>query len=89
MAESYYLHIPKREKSGRIAFRGSVAGEDIVSAAVELAAQFVQAVRLGRFPILPAKAGAGQHNCSSTCQFSALCRGDRHAFAKARRGDGQ
>jgi ATP-dependent helicase/DNAse subunit B len=89
IAESYYLHIPKRESSGHLMFQGSVTGDELVNAAVEQAATFVQNVRQGRFPVLPARPGAGQNSCTSSCEFSALCRGDRHSFAKARRGNGQ
>ena len=89
VAESYYLLIPKREKSGQLKFQGSVTGDEIVSKAIEQAARFVQDARLGRFPVLSAKTGMGQNSCTSSCEFAGLCRADRHAFAKARREAGQ
>jgi ATP-dependent helicase/nuclease subunit B len=82
--ESYFLHIPKREKSGRLTYTNGVTGDEIVRAAVEQAALFVQDIRQGVFPTLPAKAGAGQNACTSTCEFSGLCRANRHSVAKAR-----
>jgi ATP-dependent helicase/DNAse subunit B len=89
VADSYYLHIPKREPSGKLTFNSPVQADETVGAAVARAAQFVQAVRAGIFPALPAKSGTGQNGCASSCEFAALCRPDRHTFAKARRGASQ
>jgi ATP-dependent helicase/nuclease subunit B len=89
VAESYFLHIPNRKASGKLRFNGGVGEDAIVGAAVASAAEFIQAVRDGRFPTLTSKAGEGRNGCLSTCEFAALCRGDRHAFAKARRGGAQ
>ncbi|MBE0696228.1 MAG: PD-(D/E)XK nuclease family protein [Anaerolineaceae bacterium] len=85
VAESYYLHIPKRKPSGHLTFTGGVAPDATVSAAVDRAVLFVQNIRQGLFPVLPAKFGVGQNACTSTCEFSAMCRVDRHAISKARR----
>ena len=79
VAESGYLHIALREPSGKLTFQGSVQADEFVQKAVEMAAKFVQSARGGRYPAWPAKPS----QCAR-CDFSALCRADRHAFAKAK-----
>jgi len=74
--ESYYLHIPLRERSGQLRFPDDDA---ILQAAVERAAQFVRQVRAGRFPAAP-----GDRSCPLSCQISGLCRSTRQSINKAR-----
>ena len=88
VAESYYLHIPNRKPSGQLKFSGRAAEDETVRAAVERAAEFIRAVRDGKFPILPARPGSGQNACTRTCPFGGVCRVDRHTLAKARQMGG-
>jgi RecB family exonuclease len=86
IVETCYLHIPKRKTSGRLVFSGRVEMDETVRKAVERAEVFVQNIRQGLFPPLPAQPGMGSNGCADTCGFASLCRADRHAIAKARRG---
>ena len=82
VAFSAYLLIPKREFSGDIKATGSIREEQIVQLAIDRAAQFVENIRRGDFPALPSKPG----NCQTYCDYYNLCRVNRQAIAKARRG---
>jgi ATP-dependent helicase/nuclease subunit B len=82
-AESYYLHLPGRETSGRLEFSQGAARDVNVQAAVQRAIEFVQRIRNGEFPSLPAKPAYGINTCSKNCVFGAMCRVDRHTRQKA------
>lgn len=77
VAESYYLHIPTRKRSGQLRFPDD---EGKVQAAVERAVHFVRQVRAGRFPAAP-----GERSCPESCDMVGLCRRTRQSIAKARR----
>lgn len=85
VAESYYLHIPKRSTSGRLRFEDGAEADEVVRAAVAAAAQFVEQVRSGLFPSAPGKPATGAQACRDSCEFAALCRASRQSIAKARR----
>ena len=87
VAESSYLYLLNRKASGKLEFTSSVMSNETAREAIERAALFVQNIRQGLFPTLPTKMGFGQNSCTAACAFSSLCRADRHAFAKARRGE--
>ena len=84
VAESYYLHIPTREVSGRIDSPDGATSCEAVNQAVRCAASAVDAVCNGRFPSAPGKPGQGRRACNNTCDFASLCRMTRQSTAKAR-----
>ena len=86
VVESYYLHIPLREHSGRLEFAGGAQRDEQVREAVEVAGAFVRAVRAGVFPSAPGKPEYGGRACSSFCDFAGLCRVSRQSLRKARQG---
>jgi hypothetical protein len=85
VSQSFYLHIPIRETSGKLAFSGPVADSDEVQAAATAATGFVARIQGGVFPSAPAKPQAGNLTCSSWCQLSPVCRVTRHSLAKGNR----
>ena len=85
VSESFYLHIPKRESSGRLRFAAGAEADGMVQAAVEVSAQFVDRIRSGVFPGAPGKPSVGARACRDSCDFAALCRVSRQSIAKARR----
>jgi len=88
VVESYYLHIPLREHSGRLQFEGGARNDETVAEAVDVAGAFVRAVRGGVFPSAPGKPDYGGRACSSHCDFAGLCRVTRQSMQKAQRGGG-
>ena len=84
VAETYYLHIASRERSGRIACQGGADSDPTVATAVDRAVGFVEAVYAGRFPAAPSKPGQGGGSCAHKCDFAALCRVTRQSIRKAR-----
>jgi hypothetical protein len=85
VSESFYLHIPTRESSGRLRFAAGAEADGMVQAAVEVSAQFVDRIRSGVFPGAPGKPSVGARACRDSCDFAALCRVSRQSIAKARR----
>ncbi len=82
--ESYYLHIPSREASGRIGFNERVQENEWVAAAMEMVARNVQQVRMGVFPSAPGKPGSRDSLCRENCDYAAICRVSRESIRKAR-----
>lgn len=86
LVDSHYLHIPKREPSGKLIFRGSVCEDEWVETAIQQAAWSVSNVRSGVFPSAPAKPALGGRSCREKCEFAPICRVTRQSFVKGRRG---
>ncbi|MGI6209892.1 MAG: PD-(D/E)XK nuclease family protein, partial [Anaerolineae bacterium] len=78
VVESYYLHLPTRERSGRLTLPSGASQDEMVQRAAEAALSFAAGARAGRFPISPNTQGC------RLCDAADLCRADRHARAKAR-----
>lgn len=83
--ETYYLHIPRREHSGRIVCQGGAASDAVIAEAVTQAARIVEAVRAGNFVAAPSKASLRSGSCAHTCDFGVLCRVTRQGGRKARK----
>lgn len=88
VAESYFLHIPSRKTSPKIAPSGPPDADETVRQAVEQAARFVRQIRAGYFPSLPGKSEYGSTACAKSCAFAPLCRVTRQSLTKARRNPG-
>jgi len=84
--ESYYLHIPSREKSGKLTFGGPVREEELVEISINQAAAAVGNIRDGIFPSAPAKPLRGGRSCRERCEFASICRVNRKSISKARLG---
>jgi ATP-dependent helicase/DNAse subunit B len=85
VAESHYLHIPIRERSGGLEFSGAVIEEETVREAVRKAYSAVEHIRRGEFPAAPAKPAGGSTACRERCDYASLCRVTRQSMLKARR----
>jgi len=83
VAESCYLHLPLRQTSAKLEFNQSASQDASVQTAVEKVIEFVQRIRNGDFPSLPAKPAYGASTCSKNCAFGVICRIDRHTRQKA------
>lgn len=83
--DSFYLHIPNREKSGHLKFSGGVIQDETVQEAVKKANFAVDHIHKGEFPAIPAKPMGGSTACRSRCDFASLCRVTRQSIIKARR----
>lgn len=83
--ESYYLHIPKREPSGRLVFREKVEENELVESALQQVARNVQLIRRGVFPSAPGQPSSGSYLCRDHCDFAPICRVSRESIRKARR----
>lgn len=76
--ESCYLHIPKRETSGRLYDESKKYDmQSVIDNALACAGEFVMRVRRGSFPVAP-----GKDSCR-WCDFKALCRVNRQSRWKA------
>lgn len=82
--ESFYLHIPARKTSGRIAFHERVDENELVESALQQVARNVQQVRMGVFPSAPAKSTSGGSLCRENCDFAPICRVSRESIHKVR-----
>ena len=82
--ESFYLHIPSRKPSGRIAFHERVEANELVESALQQVARNVKQVRMGVFPSAPAKPASGGSLCRENCDFAPICRVSRESIRKAR-----
>lgn len=82
---SAYLLIPKRDFTGKLTFDDGLPENDAtVQSAVDQVGQFVNQIRSGYFPSLPAKPSGGNLACSTYCPFHSMCRVDRRSIAKVR-----
>lgn len=86
VVESYYLHIPIREKSGRLRFSGRVEEDELTAEVITRAGFSVRGVREGVFPSAPAKPSRWGRSCREQCPYGSLCRVTRTSIAKARQG---
>jgi len=88
--ESYYLHIPSRELSGKIQL-SKKNGRDLIDKGIAKATWTVEQIRAGNFPNAPAKQDSRGSGCSSWCQLSSICQITRQSLSKGRmllaRGD--
>jgi ATP-dependent helicase/DNAse subunit B len=84
VVESAYLHIPKRETSGKLSFDAHVRADPIAEIAINKAAAAIKNIRQGVFPSAPAKPSRWGRSCRQRCEFGSLCRVSRQSIAKAR-----
>jgi ATP-dependent helicase/DNAse subunit B len=89
VAESQYWHIPNRETSGKLTFKGRVREDEVVEGVIQQAVWCVAQVRAGFFPSAPAKPVQWGKSCANRCDFSAICRVSRQSIFKNRQGGSQ
>lgn len=87
VAESHYWHIPNRKSSGSLYFQAGVRENELTREIIRHAAGNITQIQAGIFPSAPAKRYQGGRDCSSRCNFGALCRVSRQSIAKAWRGE--
>jgi ATP-dependent helicase/DNAse subunit B len=85
VTESYYLHIPSRETSGKLTFQGKVEENETVQAAQRRVFFAIDHISRGEFPAAPSKAAGGGTTCRSRCDMATICRVTRQAISKAKR----
>ena len=85
VSESYYLHIPSRETSGKLTFQGKVEENETVQAAVGRVFFAIDHISRGEFPAAPSKAAGGGTTCRSRCDMANICHVTRQAISKAKR----
>jgi len=85
VVETFYLHIPLRKHSGRIACQDGAKSDPVITEAVARAAWIVEAVCAGNFVAAPGKPSLRGGSCAHTCDFGALCRVTRQGGRKARK----
>ena len=84
VVESAYLHIPKRETSGKLDFEDHVRENPLAETAISKAAAAIRNICKGVFPSAPAKPSRWGRSCRQNCEFASLCRVSRQSIAKAR-----
>ena len=84
VADSAYLHIPTRKRSGHLQPESLASEDDTIKAALDQAGLFVERVRQGIFPSAPGKPAAGATACHRHCELASLCRVTRHGIKKNR-----
>ena len=85
VSESYYLHIPTREISGKLTFSGRVEASSEVQDAIAAASGFITNIRAGLFPSAPAKPQGSNLTCASWCELAPICRVTRHSRTQGKR----
>jgi len=86
VTESAYLLIPRRMFSAHIKAGNGMLHEDIVQQAIDQASGFILHIQQGDFPALPSDPNSLTRTCTTYCPYYDLCRVNRQAIAKARRG---
>ena len=84
VVESVYLHIPSREKSGKIERNNPrVNADEILAGARKAVNDAAEHIRAGRFPNAPSKMD-GPNKCARWCDLSDLCQVTRKSVRKGR-----
>jgi ATP-dependent helicase/DNAse subunit B len=85
VVESVYLHIPSREKSGKIERNNpKINADEILAGALKAVNDAAEHIRAGRFPNAPSKMDGQSFKCARWCDLSDLCQVTRRSVRKGR-----
>ncbi|MBI1293581.1 hypothetical protein GC175_01315 [bacterium] len=85
VVESVYLHIPSREKSGKIERNNpKINADEILAGALKAVNDAAEHIRAGRFPNAPSKMDGQSGKCARWCDLSDLCQVTRKSVRKGR-----